>query len=524
MARRKRATVLLILGLTLFLCAAIMAGRFACTLNGCTESFGSQRALTAHCRTEYQGQNVAASASRTAMKIASGTAEPPAKRPQTAPSTPEVGHVALPEALEWTVSMQNLAQSTVANCELLCNAGHNSASIAQHPVPGAYHSCAYHRMPAQYCNKLPPVSLGLDHTDSVLSLAGQLETEPFSDAAHLTSSSLPADLENNDEWLVTDVDNSTGLCQHYPHAPTCNPDRIVSLSSVCDTPELAPPDTWPQTWWAGMTCSLAGFAPTDLFAPLANITQFWFMDWHYNCNKGKSNADTNTMIQEVIGAPNHSREDALAFSIENLDCAERFAVEDSWHKASLEIPVPHTLQKIAEAAAPHFSVPGFVYRQILPVLVSFFQNAPRYLLHYTLYQLWQCLPDGTFEQVFTEFYNLKAWLAEHLRICHDFRGCMRGAVETVIAGIIFYLDSTHLAQFGTKKAWPIYMFFAKEPKYSQNKPTKFSAQHMAYIPEVCSSYKVWLWNASIHSFTYRSLTGLPNGFTSNLGRCQGPLS
>ncbi|KAG2336125.1 hypothetical protein BDR05DRAFT_978853 [Suillus weaverae] len=56
-------------------------------------------------------------------------------------------------------------------------------------------------------------------------------------------------------------------------------------------------------------------------------------------------------------------------------------------------------------------------------------------------------------------------------------------LETVIAAIMLWSDSTHLASFGNASLWPIYLFIGNQSKYICGKPTSFAAHHLAYIPK-----------------------------------------
>jgi hypothetical protein len=58
-------------------------------------------------------------------------------------------------------------------------------------------------------------------------------------------------------------------------------------------------------------------------------------------------------------------------------------------------------------------------------------------------------------------------------------------IETAIAAMMLWSDSTHLAEFGTASLWPIYLMFGNQSKYSRAKPSVFAAHHVAYIPLVC---------------------------------------
>jgi hypothetical protein len=296
------------------------------------------------------------------------------------------------------------------------------------------------------------------------------------------------DTRDND-WITTPVDPKTRLFRKYPHAPTCDPDKAVPLAALCDSPEIVQPDPRPRSWWSGMTASLAGLTPSrSVFAPLLNITHFRLLEWKYNSKDGVSAGNMETLCQDVHGAPDFNLQDSISFRVPAaealLDREDHFAKEDGWIEATLDIPVPSTGAEVPESHAARFAVSGFFYRRLVPVIVSFFETASRELLHFTPFEIYLQLSDGTSERIFTEFYNSVAWVEEHLKTRAEFKDKMRGAVDIAIAGIILYSDSTHLAQFGTKAAWPIYAFFANESKHTRNKPTKFSAQHIGYIPSV----------------------------------------
>ena len=57
-------------------------------------------------------------------------------------------------------------------------------------------------------------------------------------------------------------------------------------------------------------------------------------------------------------------------------------------------------------------------------------------------------------------------------------------LERVIAGLMVWSDSTHLAQFGHVTAWPIYMFFGNLSKYARHMPDSGACHPIAFIPEV----------------------------------------
>ena len=97
---------------------------------------------------------------------------------------------------------------------------------------------------------------------------------------------------------------------------------------------------------------------------------------------------------------------------------------------------------------------------------------------------WKPSPESPPERIYSELYTADAFIAEQEKIKQQPQepGC---ELETVVASIMLWSDSTHLTSFGNASLWPIYMFFGNLSKYIRAKPTSFAAHHLAYIPKVC---------------------------------------
>ena len=66
-------------------------------------------------------------------------------------------------------------------------------------------------------------------------------------------------------------------------------------------------------------------------------------------------------------------------------------------------------------------------------------------------------------------------------------GC---TLERVVASLMPWSDSTHLANFGTASLWPLYLFFGNQSKWVRGKPKTASCHHVAYIPKVSNGYSI----------------------------------
>ncbi|KAF8547219.1 hypothetical protein OG21DRAFT_1425255, partial [Imleria badia] len=158
---------------------------------------------------------------------------------------------------------------------------------------------------------------------------------------------------------------------------------------------------------------------------------------------------------------------------------------DGWHTTSIPIRLPCNKVKQAENIAPEFHVEGLHYCKITEVVKSAFEEPAAHTFHHTPYKLfWQ--PDKTHppERVITELYTSDAMLEEYEKINSkppEVPGCN---LETVIAAIMLWSDSTHLASFRNAALWPVYLLLRNQSKYTRVKPSSFSAHHLAYIPKL----------------------------------------
>jgi hypothetical protein len=154
-------------------------------------------------------------------------------------------------------------------------------------------------------------------------------------------------------------------------------------------------------------------------------------------------------------------------------------------ETSVEIEVPSGSSTVTSRV---FEVPGLYYRSLVSVIKSAFADPLSKHFHFAPFKLFHKVRSSAAQiRVWSEVYNSDAFLAEHDRIQRhgklpkDDLKCKR---EKVIAALMFWSDSTHLANFGTAKLWPIYMLFGNLSKYIRGKPNAGAEHHVAYIPSV----------------------------------------
>jgi len=308
------------------------------------------------------------------------------------------------------------------------------------------------------------------------------------DIEPMASPRSPASSTSTPHTFHTESDSHDLFCEYHGGFPSYDPENSMSLDHLSDGPTFHRAPASPLS----SPCK-------NYFAPFLNATTWRLINWFYSSSPQKSLQDLDCLVQDVILADDFDRDDLHNFSAhretKRLDDAPRNSSSslfsaDGWCTTSIPIRLPCEKVKRPEVEAPIFHVEGLHYCPITEVVKSAFEEPAAATFHPTPYKLyWQ--PDKTWspEHVFTELYTSDAMLREHEKIkCSPKNpGCN---LETVIAAIMLWSDSTHLASFGNAALWPIYLFLGNQSKYTRAKPTAFTAHHLAYIPKVCISHLV----------------------------------
>jgi len=342
-------------------------------------------------------------------------------------------------------------------------------------------------MPQRYRDELPP------QPPPIVS-AEQVGT---SDGANLDDNDIQLSENRPDLPAFTTDLNSYGVYRVYPHGrPSYTPDELHTLQQVSDSSTFVkdPSASESRTWWSPLGSSLVELRE-NYFAPFLNASIFRLMSWFYGGSNLKSLGELDRLVNEVILANDFQQKDFVGFSAsresERLDKHEdgpgsRLPTQDGWIETSVKISLPADgVKHRSEADAPQFSVPGLFYRRPLEVLKSAFQEDAAENFHVSAHEMfWKPSPESPPERIYSELYTADAFIAEQEKIKQQPRepGC---ELETVVASIMLWSDSTHLTSFGNASLWPIYMFFGNLSKYIRAKPTSFAAHHLAYIPKVC---------------------------------------
>jgi hypothetical protein len=353
------------------------------------------------------------------------------------------------------------------------------------------------RLPKRYRDELPvlpiPVPPPVDQ-DELPEVPQDVEMDL--DGRSSGNGSHVAEHPRQGEWLRTDADAYDLFREYHGSFPTYDPENFAYFDALCDSSTFQHLDgdaDYERPWYAGFGRSLKAIHH-NFFAPFLNATTFRLMHWFHNSSSSKSLQDLNRLVNEVILSEDFCAEDLQGFNASREsrrledsqeDPTSSIFASDEWHETSVKIRLPCEKEEFSsEADAPEFKVDGLYYRKPLDVLKSAYEEVAAKSFHAKPYKLfWQPDEDELPERIITELYTSDAMLHEHEKLQSQPRepGCN---LETVVAAIMLWSDSTHLASFGNASLWPVYMFIGNQSKYIRAKPTSFAAHHLAYIPKV----------------------------------------
>jgi hypothetical protein len=140
--------------------------------------------------------------------------------------------------------------------------------------------------------------------------------------------------------------------------------------------------------------------------------------------------------------------------------------------------------KSKEEGPKAYSISGFHYRPLVEVICTAFAAIQAGAFHLMPFKrLWKDTLDNHEEQLFDELYASEVWLEaqDNLQKLPKEPGC---SLECIIAGLMFFSDATHLANFGTAKDWPLYLYFGNLMKYAQLLPHLGACHLVGFLPSV----------------------------------------
>ncbi|PPQ81433.1 hypothetical protein CVT24_001917 [Panaeolus cyanescens] len=303
--------------------------------------------------------------------------------------------------------------------------------------------------------------------------------------------------------------NEFGMYRVYPTLPSAQVEENEDLLNVCDGPGF-PTNSAPASHWeksSGLSKQTADpflaagsndlSTPNGVFGPFLNVTVFRLFRWFYSGSNMKSVAEMDRLVDEVIDQPEFDRAHIKGFKakriLANIDrylaAASPFSPKYGWKVSTVKLPMNcEGVTHHDEKECPTLTVPNVHHRSLVDAIKSALTDESAHQFHYTPFkQYWKPTDNAAPERVITDLYNSDAFYDEHIKLMKrplTVEEANQPRLETAIAAMMLWSDSTHLADFGNASLWPIYLYFGNLSKYTRAKPTSHSAHHIAYIPSI----------------------------------------
>ncbi|KAG2739864.1 hypothetical protein P692DRAFT_201899292 [Suillus brevipes Sb2] len=214
------------------------------------------------------------------------------------------------------------------------------------------------------------------------------------------------------------------------------------------------------------------------------------MSWMNSGSHLISETKVSHLVRDVMLADDFDRKHLENFSarrslreLDKDDKGRKVTFPDDWIESNVTIDIP---TKSKEDGPQPYTIHGFHYRPLVEVIRAAFTDIQARAFHLLPFQrLWKDPLDGHQEQIVDELYTSDAWLEAQDKLPKE-PGC---SLERVIAGLMFFSDATHLANFGTAKAWPLYLYFGNLTKYARSSPKSGACHLVGFLPSLPDSVK-----------------------------------
>ncbi|EGN98259.1 hypothetical protein SERLA73DRAFT_74484 [Serpula lacrymans var. lacrymans S7.3] len=266
-------------------------------------------------------------------------------------------------------------------------------------------------------------------------------------------------LDKNIPWIHMEMDEYRVFHVYPRNLPSYNPKDTNYYDQICDSDTFKTTDgvtDISKPWFAGSGASI-NLLQENFFTLFLNATTFRLMSWFYNSSSSKSLADLDRLANSVILAEDFNCQDLKGFSAAHealvMDNTNNkgsgFFSSDKWIETSVKIKLPAKKVKFNLGQdAPELEIPGLYYCKPLKVIKSALEEVLSRVFQFTPYKIF-CHQDETEppERIITEIYTSDAMLKKHKSVKAKSLQAIC-TLETVVASIMLWSDSTHLASFG----------------------------------------------------------------------------
>ncbi|KAJ7151509.1 hypothetical protein C8R46DRAFT_1229045 [Mycena filopes] len=298
--------------------------------------------------------------------------------------------------------------------------------------------------------------------------------------------------------------NNFGLYREYLRVPTHDPDSILSLDDLSDVPKAPQPTVGPLglSTAAPLQVNPPPGSESNPYYPFPNSTAWGITNWMWGGSPLKS-IEEGVKLVDFLKSDKFNPADLECFNLvketERLDKSMKLGgtVRDGWSEITVDIMVPDGKPHTAASPVPLFTVPGLFLRPLSEVIKSAIRDPSSKHFHFTPFkQFHQPRPDVPPSRVYDEIYSSDSMIEAYEKLQSQ-PGEPNCTLERVVLSLMWWSDSTHLANFGNASLWPLYLYFGNLSKWIRGKPSSGACHHVAYIPKLPDNF---------HDF-YTALTG-----------------
>ena len=362
------------------------------------------------------------------------------------------------------------------------------------------------RFPQRYQDFVPGSATALPHIPpSSRQQRGRIELQEA--AARLPPPSLPdppsplpLELSPEPGELFQTQPDIFNVFRRYRFRPTLDPDRNRSPEDFFDAPALLRPKASPPVIFdePRMTKSALDDPGLPSYTPFSTHLAASIMVWHYTKSNLKSKEETQRLVSDFICNINPAEAPSFNVDAENKNLnnfltssSNPFPNSDGWIESSIKIHMPPCAKKTwpSEANAPQFKVHGLHHCKLINIITGLFQHEIVQTYHLTPFtQFWKPFDDeDDMEQLYSEAYASQAMQDTYDEIL-SFPCNANDGLERVVAALMCWSDSTHLANFWSASVWPLYLSIGNQSKYTRVKPSAAALHHVTYFPSVSTPF------------------------------------
>ncbi|KIJ48727.1 hypothetical protein M422DRAFT_247583 [Sphaerobolus stellatus SS14] len=298
--------------------------------------------------------------------------------------------------------------------------------------------------------------------------------------------------------------NPYGVYRRYYYKPTYDPNGVL-----------------PSKGLSRAACSEATDDPTSQefldplstrppYYPFPNYTQYLLSSYSYTsearsgeCSAADYNAPVKTLmtpgfVPQDLQTHSAAQRDSLLDRYGEGILGEGEPEHRGGWTTNVKVPIqiPEGKKNWTNSNGQTYHISGLHHQSIVDIVKQKFETNK--YLHYTPFEMWWCPPNGSSEQcLYGDISSSDSFITAMNEVHNDpFFQVPNYHLEKVVACVMVYSDSTHLAQFGSASLWPIYVFSGNADSWFRMSSNTDADDHWAYIPSLPQDLRGFIYEIS----------------------------